>query len=54
VEVKNTGRLPSGPLKDGIGLQNIKARLQLLFKDKASFQLREDDGYVVATIKIAP
>ena len=36
----------------GIGLKNIRERLQLLYKGKASFSIQQIPDFVVATIKI--
>jgi two-component system, LytTR family, sensor kinase len=53
LEVRNTGRLlfPTF-IKEGIGLRNIKERLQLQYGGEASLRLKEENGWVVARIKI--
>ncbi|WP_431123174.1 sensor histidine kinase [Flagellimonas flava] len=52
IEVKNTGRLQIGKDTTQLGLKNIRQRLKLLYADKASFNLSEITGEVVAHIKI--
>ncbi len=55
LEVSNSGHL-NGELKGnsslGIGLKNIKERLNLIYKGKAKFNIRESNNLVIATIKI--
>ncbi len=52
IRVCNSGKLISNTNSTKIGLENIKKRLFLLFKDKATFSLSEKDNTVVAMIKI--
>lgn len=55
IEVSNTGSLSKGASLEsriGIGLENIKDRLKLLYKGKARLQLVEQAPLVVATIII--
>lgn len=55
VDVKNTGSLKvSAQLGDklGVGLKNIRRRLELLYNGKANLQLKELNDQVVASIKI--
>ncbi|WP_190809658.1 sensor histidine kinase [Flagellimonas sp. S3867] len=52
IQVKNTGKLKLQKNTTQLGLKNIRQRLELLYADKASFNLREIDGEVVADIKI--
>lgn len=52
IEVKNTGKLQIGKNTTQLGLKNIRQRLRLLYADKASFNLSEITGEVVAHIKI--
>ncbi|UII74908.1 histidine kinase [Flagellimonas sp. HMM57] len=52
IEVKNTGKLQIGKNTTQLGLKNIRQRLKLLYADKASFNLNEVAGEVVAHIKI--
>ena len=54
VEVENTGRLTE-PRADstGVGLDNARERLRILYGDRASIKLRNrEDGRVVATVLI--
>jgi LytS/YehU family sensor histidine kinase len=60
IEVENSGQL--GPAQstdaqttsdgDGMGLANARERLRILYGDRASLQLRNGDGRVVATVLI--
>lgn len=50
--VRNTGKLQIAKDSTQLGLKNIRQRLKLLYGDKASFSIVEDEGDVVATIKI--
>ncbi|NND94567.1 MAG: histidine kinase [Flavobacteriales bacterium] len=53
VSVVNTGRLENHRSQTGIGLENLKRRLNILYKEKASFQIAEqDDRTVKATITL--
>jgi hypothetical protein len=53
VEVANTGRLQSASgARTGIGLKNVRERLQRLYPDRHTFSLREEDGWVRARIAI--
>ncbi|MEM9646896.1 MAG: histidine kinase [Bacteroidota bacterium] len=52
IEVRNTGRLQIGKNTTQLGLKNIRQRLKLLYAEKASFNLKEIMGEVVANIKI--
>ena len=52
IEVRNTGKLQIGENTTQLGLKNIRQRLKLLYADKASFNLDEHVGEVVAHIKI--
>lgn len=49
--VTNPGKL-NGNTHTGIGLRNLKERLQLQYNDRASFEISDDAGMVTATIKI--
>lgn len=54
-EVTNDGHLPQQPLyydNNGVGLSNIKARLNLQYGPLADFQLTEKNGQVSARIKL--
>jgi hypothetical protein len=54
VEVESTGRLAE-PAADstGVGLDNARERLRILYGDRASLKLRNrEDGHVVATVLI--
>jgi len=55
IHVRNTGNLKtSSKLGDklGVGLENIRKRLELIYNGKANLQMKEDNEYVVASIKI--
>nr|WP_299342809.1 histidine kinase [Allomuricauda sp.] len=52
IEVRNTGKLQMAKNTTQLGLKNIRQRLKLLYSDKASFDLNENSGEVVANIKI--
>lgn len=52
IVVSNTGKLQISKGSTQLGLNNIRQRLNLLYGDRASFDLNEKDGEVVATIKI--
>ena len=55
IHVKNTGNLKtSSSLGDklGVGLENIRKRLELIYNGKANLQMKEVNDYVVASIKI--
>ena len=50
--VKNTGSISQNENSTKIGLKNIEERLKLLFDDKASFKLSEENNEVTAEIII--
>ena len=55
IHVRNTGNLKtSASLGDklGVGLENIRKRLDLIYNGKANLQMKEVNEYVVASIKI--
>lgn len=55
IHVRNTGNLKtSASLGDklGVGLENIRKRLELIYNGKANLQMKEVNEYVVASIKI--
>ncbi|MFD2565449.1 sensor histidine kinase [Aquimarina rubra] len=52
IEVANSGTLQKSENSTQLGLQNIKKRLELLFGNDATFNLKEIENKVVATIKI--
>lgn len=52
IEVRNTGKLKIAKDSTQLGLKNIQQRLNLLYADRASFNLNEISNEVVATIKI--
>ena len=39
-------------LKNGVGVTNTKKRLGIIYGDKGEFEISEDEGKVIATIKI--
>ncbi|NAS14174.1 sensor histidine kinase [Poritiphilus flavus] len=52
IRVSNTGSLKMGKNTTQLGLKNIRQRLRLLYGERATFGLKEENGEVVATIKI--
>lgn len=52
IEVVNTGNLLINNGSTQIGLKNIKQRLHLLYGIKATFSLKEEEGEVIAIVKI--
>lgn len=52
IEVSNTGQLNQNKNGTQLGLHNIKRRLELLYGEKSTFNLKGFDNMVVATIKI--
>jgi len=52
IEVVNSGSIQQQKESTQIGVQNIKKRLELLYGNKATFNLTEKDNQVFATIKI--
>ncbi len=56
LEVANTGGLQANGREDGtgIGLKNVRERLEKLFSNRASVNLCEENGWVRAVIEIQP
>lgn len=52
IEVSNTGVLRQSIDSTQLGLKNIKKRLELLYGEAATFNLKELENQVIATIKI--
>ena len=54
--IENTGRLNGeiNPSSDGFGLASTKNRLQLLFGDKANFNIKEVNGNTVEATVLIP
>ena len=55
IQVKNTGSLNSkGSIEEslGVGLENIKKRLSLIYNGQANFTMSEQNNMVVASINI--
>jgi LytS/YehU family sensor histidine kinase len=59
IDVSNTGKMLTNAEGDGkqeeahgTSLENLKQRLELMFKDQYGFQLYEDNGWVHAKIRI--
>ncbi|MFD2514982.1 sensor histidine kinase [Pontibacter locisalis] len=54
ISIKNTGKLkPLNENGSSIGVHNVRERLKLHYGDKAHFTLEQQNGLVVASIKIA-
>lgn len=55
LEVRNTGMelRPAAPGRQGIGMKNLRSRLDLAYGDRASFTLGAEGGWVVARISIS-
>ena len=55
LEVANSGKLQNGANGDGngIGLKNVRERLEKLFGENGKFELNQEDGFVKARIEIA-
>ncbi len=52
--VRNTGQpWTDKESREGIGLRNLRARLDLHFPERASFAVRPEDGWTVAEIRLA-
>ena len=55
LEISNSGKWNNNPRKQdshGIGLPNIRRRLQLMYGEEASLHLSEEDEFVVARIQL--
>ena len=53
LEVENPGQIAeSGPGSQPVGLANIRERLRILYNGRASFELKNRDGRVAATVLI--
>lgn len=52
IEVANTGELRGASGSTGIGLRNARQRLQLACGERASLALRQEAGWVYATIDL--
>ena len=55
IQVSNTGSLNSADniqKKLGVGLQNIRERLMLIYGDRTNLELEEKAGLVLANIRI--
>lgn len=52
IEVANTGMLRTSENTTQVGLKNIQQRLELLYGETSSFNLKEINNQVIATIKI--
>jgi two-component system, LytTR family, sensor kinase len=51
LNVHNTGQLKKEST-DGVGLKNIKERLKLYYGDRATFDIRQNNGQVSATLNL--
>ncbi len=52
LEVRNTGKLDIQKLESGTGISNVKERLKNAYQNKHSFEIYEEDGWVLVIIKI--
>lgn len=52
IEVKNTGKLITDKTSTKVGIENIKKRLHLMYREKSEFSLTEKEENVVARITI--
>jgi len=52
INVTNSGALKTAENTTQLGLENIKQRLMLLYGEEAAFNLIEEEGKVIASIKI--
>lgn len=50
--ISNSGKLDKDIQGDGIGIQNTKKRLSILYGEKAKFSIKEAQGNVIVTIQI--
>jgi len=55
IEIANTGALQnnSSQNENGIGLKNVRERLEKLFGENGKFELKQKNGLVIARIEIA-
>lgn len=55
LEITNTGNLQNGSSQNGngIGLKNVRERLEKLFAENGKFELLQENGFVKARIEIA-
>ena len=52
LEIANSGKLQNGANGNGIGLKNVRERLEKLFGDGGKFELKQENGFVRARIEI--
>ncbi len=56
LSVRNNGRLVGGsgmkPSETGVGLENVQKRLRFLYGTQGMFSLKEETGWVIATVMI--
>jgi LytS/YehU family sensor histidine kinase len=52
ITVRNTGTYRPDKDRGGIGLQNTRRRLELLYGTAATLSIREEDGSVITTVNI--
>lgn len=52
LEVRNRGRLENRGAAPGVGLHNLRERLQAAYQGKASFSLQAEEGWTVARVRI--
>jgi LytS/YehU family sensor histidine kinase len=51
--VKNTGQMNANIPTEGIGIHNVRKRLDLTYGNRARFDLHQDGNFVVAQIEIS-
>ena len=52
IQVKNTGSTIQKESKEGIGLKNIRRRLEIQYEGEANFELKKEDQLINAEVKI--
>ncbi|UXP33931.1 histidine kinase [Reichenbachiella agarivorans] len=52
IQVNNTGQIKEGTKSTGIGIKNALERIEILLDTKPSFELKQQESFVVATLTI--